>query len=64
MKDDSQEQTELRMTSEVVIVTGAENPNRKVEAAGGYGFEIFLGWDEEDVVRMRCLQKEACQISP
>lgn len=63
MKDDSQEQTEGRTTSKVVIVIGTENPNRTVDAAGGYGFEMFLGWDEEDAVRMGCLEKEACEIS-
>lgn len=63
MKDDSREQTEVRTTSKVVIVIGTENPNRKVEEAGGYGFEMLLGWDEEDIVRMGCLEKEACEIS-
>ena len=63
MKDASQEQAEVRMTSEVVIVIGTENASRKAEAAEGYGFEMFLGWDEEDVVRMGCLDKEACEIS-
>lgn len=63
MKDDSQEQTEGRTTNKVVIAIGTENPNRKVDAAGGYGFEMFLGWDEEDAVRMGCLEKEACEIS-